>query len=87
MGHPEFYEPETLKRLQGEILSILDDFTAICDRYHLEYFGIAGTGIGAIRHRGFIPWDDDIDIAMPRKDFERLIKIVERTMGDRKSVV
>ena len=43
MGHPEFYEPETLKRLQGEILSILDDFTAICDRYHLEYFGIAGT--------------------------------------------
>ena len=83
MGHPEFYEPETLKRLQGEILSILDDFTAICDRYHLEYFGIAGTGIGAIRHRGFIPWDDDIDIAMPRKDFERLIKIVERTMGDK----
>ena len=83
MGHPEFYEPETLKRLQGEILSILDDFTAICDRYHLEYFGTAGTGIGAIRHRGFIPWDDDIDIAMPRKDFERLIKIVERTMGDK----
>ena len=83
MGHPEFYEPETLKRLQGEILSILDDFTAICDRYHLEYFGIAGTGSGAIRPRGFIPWDDDIDIAMPRKDFERLIKIVERTMGDK----
>ena len=83
MGHPEFYEPETLKRLQGEILSILDDFTAICDRYHLEYFGIAGTGIGAIRHRGFIPWDDDIDIAMPRKDFARLIKILERTMGDK----
>ena len=47
MGHPEFYEPETLKRLQGEILSILDDFMAVCDKYHLEYFGIAGTGIGA----------------------------------------
>ena len=55
MEHPEFYEPETLKRLQGEILSILDDFMAVCDKYHLEYFGIAGTGIGAVRHKGFIP--------------------------------
>ena len=51
MEHPEFYEPETLKRLQGEILSILDDFMAVCDKYHLEYFGIAGTGIGAVRHK------------------------------------
>ena len=66
----KFYEPEVLKQLQGEILSILDDFIRICEDYHLEYFGIAGTGIGALRHKGFIPWDDDIDIAMPRRDFE-----------------
>ena len=83
MGHPEFYEPETLKRLQGEILSILDDFMAVCDKYHLEYFGIAGTGIGAVRHRGFIPWDDDIDIAMPRHDFDKFIKIIQKTMGEK----
>ena len=79
----KFYEPEVLDRLQKEILTILDDFIRICEDYHLEYFGIAGTGIGAIRHKGFIPWDDDIDIAMPRKDFEKLLKIVERKMGDR----
>ena len=42
----KFYEPEVLKQLQGEILSILDDFSRICEDYHLEYFGIAGaTGI------------------------------------------
>lgn len=79
----KFYEPEVLSRLQQEILSILDDFVKVCEDYHLEYFGIAGTGIGAIRHHGFIPWDDDIDIAMPRKDFEKLVRIVEQKMGDR----
>ena len=79
----KFYEPEVLKQLQGEILSILDDFIRICEDYHLEYFGIAGTGIGALRHKGFIPWDDDIDIAMPRRDFEHLLRIVEKKMSDR----
>lgn len=78
---PEFYEPETLKRLQQEELSILRDFVAVCEENGLEYYGIAGTGIGAIRHGGFIPWDDDIDIAMPRKDFERLKEIVAGQMG------
>ena len=48
----KFYEPEVLKQLQGEILSILDDFIRICEDYHLEYFRIAGTGIGALRHKG-----------------------------------
>ncbi|WP_125142056.1 LicD family protein [Clostridium transplantifaecale] len=79
----KFYEPEVLARLQQEILSILDDFLKLCEEYHLEYFGIAGTGIGAIRHKGFIPWDDDIDIAMPRRDFEKFLKLVQKKMGDK----
>lgn len=83
MGGSKFYEPETLQRLQKEILSILDDFLKICNENNLEYFGIAGTGIGAIRHKGFIPWDDDIDIAMPRRDFEKMLKLVQRQMGDK----
>lgn len=78
-----FYEPETLARLQRELLSILDDFISLCEEHGLEYFGIAGTAIGAIRHRGFIPWDDDIDIAMPRADFERFLTLASQTMGER----
>ena len=50
----KFYDPETLRRLQQEILSILDDFLLICRENGLEYYGIAGTAIGAIRHKGFI---------------------------------
>ena len=74
----EFYEPEVLKRLQQTELSILKDFMELCDAHGLLYFGIGGTGIGALRHGGFIPWDDDIDIAMPRKDFERFLSLAKK---------
>ena len=59
------YDTGTLKKIQQVELEILKDFMDICDRHGLTYFGIAGTGIGALRHQGFIPWDDDIDVAMP----------------------
>lgn len=71
----KFYEPEVLKRLQQTELSMLKDFMELCDSHGLLYFGIGGTGIGALRHQGFIPWDDDIDIAMPRKDFEKFLRL------------
>lgn len=71
----KFYEPEVLKRLQNTELSMLKDFMELCDSHGLLYFGIGGTGIGALRHQGFIPWDDDIDIAMPRKDFEKFLRL------------
>lgn len=77
------YDDITLKKLQKTELEILKDFTAICDRHELTYFGIAGTGIGALRHQGFIPWDDDIDIGLPREDFEKLIFYVEKEFGDK----
>ena len=71
-------------RYEKEVeLEILKDFMDICDRHGLDYFGIAGTGIGALRHHGFIPWDDDIDVAMPRDDFEKLLPLVEKEMGDK----
>ena len=84
---PEFYEPSVLKRLQETELSILKDFVAICEANGLEYYGIAGTGIGAIRHGGFIPWDDDTDLAMPRRDFEKLDPVVEREYKARYYIV
>lgn len=77
------YDDFTLKRIQKVELEILKDFMDICDRHGLDYFGIAGTGIGALRHHGFIPWDDDIDVAMPRDDFEKLLPLVEKEMGDK----
>lgn len=80
---PKFYDPETLRKLQCVELDILRDFMDLCDRHDLTYFGIAGTGIGAKRHGGFIPWDDDIDVAMPRKDFERFLKYAKKELGDR----
>ena len=77
------YDDFTLKRIQEVELEILKDFMDICDRHGLDYFGIAGTGIGALHHHGFIPWDDDIDVAMPRDDFEKLLPLVEKEMGDK----
>lgn len=71
------YDEITLKKIQSLELSILRDFVSICKKYNLTYFALAGTGIGALRHKGFIPWDDDIDVALPRKDYEKLLQIFE----------
>jgi len=61
-------ELEELRRIQ---LEILDDVHGFCQREGLEYSLGGGTLLGAVRHRGYIPWDDDIDLMMPRKDYER----------------
>ena len=70
---PRFYNQEELDRIHKAEMGILKDFMKICDENGLKYFAFAGTGIGAIRHGGFIPWDDDIDVALPRRDFEKFI--------------
>ena len=62
---------EELKILQLEILCKVDEF---CCSNHISYTLAYGTMIGAIRHKGYIPWDDDIDIAMPRPDYDRFIR-------------
>ena len=77
------YDNETLKKLQKVELEILRDFVDLCDKNDITYFGIAGTGIGAIRHGGFIPWDDDIDVAMPRKDHDKFVRIAEKYYSDK----
>ena len=66
-----------LAPLQEKMLDILKCFIDICNQYRLHYCVIGGTCIGALRHQGFIPWDDDLDVCMPRSDYERLWKIVK----------
>lgn len=64
--------------LQKKCLEIFKYFKEICDDNNLTYFAIGGTCIGAIRHEGFIPWDDDIDIAMPYADIIKLFDIMQK---------
>ncbi len=66
---------DTLKKLQQKELESLVYFDKFCKEYELKYFLLGGCVIGAIRHNGFIPWDDDIDVMMPRRDYERMLRL------------
>lgn len=74
------YDNETLKHLQEVQMMIFKDFIKICEDNNLTYFIYGGSLLGAIRHGGFIPWDDDIDVIMFRKDFDKLNKIMEKNL-------
>lgn len=69
---------EDVKRIQKVLLMIMDDIDTVCRKYGLTYFLCGGSALGAVRHHGFIPWDDDIDITMPRKDYDRLRKLIKK---------
>lgn len=77
------YDDQTLHKVQQYELEILKDFIHLCNKHQIRYFGIAGTGIGALRHKGFIPWDDDIDVAMLREDYDKFKEIAKRDYKDK----
>lgn len=68
---------ETVEEIQQIALQILLYLDGVCREHNLKYFMVDGTLLGAVRHQGFIPWDDDIDIWMPREDYDRLTKLLE----------
>ena len=81
------YDEKELKKLQQIELKILKEFISICDKHSLDYYLYGGTNLGAIRHSGFIPWDDDIDVIMFRDDYNKFLKIIsEREMGEFKLI-
>ena len=65
---------DSLQQCQREALEILLEFQRVCTKLGLKYYLTAGTLLGAVRHKGFIPWDDDIDVVMPREDYDRLVR-------------
>ena len=77
---------ETVKKMQAVVLKILCDIDTFCRKYKIRYFLSGGSCLGAIRHKGFIPWDDDGDIMMPRPDYERFIKLFSEECADKYTV-
>lgn len=72
-----------LDRLKKEMLEITDDIVTVCEKHNIKYILSYGSALGAIRHKGYIPWDDDIDISMPREDYNKFIEVAEKEIGDR----
>ncbi|MBP5288831.1 MAG: LicD family protein [Clostridia bacterium] len=70
-----FYISEERKKLFAVLLEMLYQYDWVCKKYGLTYFMIYGSLLGAVRHKGFIPWDDDLDVCMPREDYEKFIKL------------
>ncbi len=81
---PSFLQEETIcdffvsskrKKVWAIELELLLELDRVCKKHGLRYFLMCGTLLGAVRHKGFIPWDDDADVAMPRDDYEKLLKL------------
>lgn len=70
-----YHVTEKMKKVWAISIDLLQYFAEICKRHNLKFFAICGTTIGAVRHEGFIPWDDDIDVGMPREDYNKLIAL------------
>lgn len=79
----QFVEVTETKDIQRLLLGLLKEFHEICEQHHLYYVVFGGTMLGAVRHKNIIPWDDDIDVCMPRKDYDKFCEIVNNEYTDK----
>ena len=70
-----FLVSEKRKKIWAVEIDLIQNFDEICRRHSLKWFAANGTLLGAVRHHGFVPWDDDVDIAMPRRDYDRFLSV------------
>lgn len=69
----------SLREYQLKLLDLLTEFDQFCKENFIQYSLLGGTAIGAVRHQGFIPWDDDLDVGMDRENFEKIIALLKKS--------
>ena len=75
-----FFVEEMMKRAWAAQIEVLKEIERVCKKHGIRYFADWGTLLGAVRHKGFIPWDDDIDITMFREDYEKFLKVAQQEL-------
>lgn len=75
-------EKITVKDLQKEVLTIMDEVHRVCEKNNIKYALIAGSALGIVNYKGFIPWDDDIDVCIERKDYKRFIEALKKDLNE-----
>lgn len=74
---------EILRKVQLAQLDMAKEVKRICNKYNINYFMDSGTLLGAVRHKGFIPWDDDLDFGMLREDYEKFLKVAPTELNSK----
>lgn len=77
----DFLVPEKMKHIWASEIDLYLEFARICEKYNLKYFVFWGSLLGTVRHHGFIPWDDDMDVALLREDYEVFLKVAPQELS------